>query len=88
MVPSVSTSAIPADKTGNPKERSSCFKKGGTPLAQVITILLFLVQKDITAFGGSYPNIFETHQQNLLPFDEGGKRRGWIKTISPSPSPC
>jgi hypothetical protein len=54
----------------------------------VITILLFLVQKDITAFGGSYPNIFEAHQQNLLPFDEGGKRRGWIKTISPSPSPC
>jgi hypothetical protein len=48
-VPSVSTSAFPADKTGNPKEEISCFKKGGTPFAQVMTILLFFVQKDITA---------------------------------------
>jgi hypothetical protein len=47
IVPSVSTSALPSDKTGNPKERISCFKKGGTPLAHVMTILLFFIQKDI-----------------------------------------
>jgi len=35
------------DRMGNPKERISCFKQGETPLAQVIAILPFFVQKDI-----------------------------------------
>jgi hypothetical protein len=45
--PSVPTSAIPTDKIGKPKEKISCFKKGGAPFAQVMTMLLFLAQKDI-----------------------------------------
>jgi hypothetical protein len=54
IVPSVSTSALPSDKTGNPKERISSLRKGGTPLAHVMTILLFFVQKAINPLRKSW----------------------------------
>ena len=48
IVPSVSTPAMDSDRTGSFRERISSFRKGGMPLAQVMTIRVWRMKEEVT----------------------------------------